>query len=76
MESVRLFLFAKEDNYNKTAFNVVINKYFQMSDEDDEEVEMMMNRKSRFSRYRTRARETVNFDATEAILEDEHNSAP
>jgi hypothetical protein len=45
-----------------------------MTDEDDEEVEMVMNRKSRFSRYRMRVREKKNLDINEIMIIDDPNN--
>jgi hypothetical protein len=45
-----------------------------MSDEGDEEVELVMDRKSRFSRYRRRVQKRIDLDITEAMLQDDHNN--
>ncbi|CAF2862258.1 unnamed protein product [Rotaria sp. Silwood2] len=39
----------------------------------DEEVEMVLDRKSRFNRYRTRVRERINLDIKEAMQIDDNN---
>ncbi|CAF1567247.1 unnamed protein product [Rotaria sp. Silwood1] len=39
----------------------------------DEEVEMVLSRKSRFSRYRTRVRKKINLDINEAMQIDDSN---
>ncbi|CAF2125346.1 unnamed protein product [Rotaria magnacalcarata] len=41
----------------------------------DEEVEMVLDRKSRFSRYRTRVRERINLDVNQAMQIDDNNIA-
>ena len=46
-----------------------------MSDKEDEEVVMAMNRKSRFSRYRMRVRERMDRDVQEAMITDDHHMA-
>jgi len=44
-----------------------------MTSEEDEEVEMVMQQKSRFSRYRSRVREKINSDINEAMSIDDAN---
>jgi len=47
-----------------------------MSDEDDNEIQMIMDKKSRFSRYRTRIRERKQLDTMEMLTTDVLNNAP
>ena len=53
--------------------NVERKNCFQMSDEDDEEIQMIVDQKSRFSRYRTRIREKTHLDVTEMMAVDDPN---
>jgi hypothetical protein len=48
---------------------------FQMSDEDDDEIQMIADKKSRFSRYRTRLRERKQLDIMETMIGDSLNEA-
>ena len=45
-----------------------------MSDEDNDEIHMIMNKKSRFSRYRDRVRERKQLDTTEMMSIDDLNN--
>ncbi|CAM4840057.1 unnamed protein product [Rotaria magnacalcarata] len=45
-----------------------------MSDERNDEVEMVMDQKSRFSRYRMRVREKINLEINETMFVDDQNT--
>ncbi|CAM4781977.1 unnamed protein product [Rotaria magnacalcarata] len=47
-----------------------------MSDEDENEIEMIVDKKSRFSRYRTRIRERKQLDINETLTTDNLNETP
>ena len=47
-----------------------------MNDEDDNEIQMIMDKKSRFSRYRTRIRERKQLDAMEMMTTDVLSNTP
>ena len=68
------FCFTTKQIRKKKVLDIERNGWFQMTDEDDEEVEMVMNRKSRFSRYRMRVRERKNLDISEIMIVDDPNN--
>jgi hypothetical protein len=47
-----------------------------MSDEDDNEIQMIMDTNSRFSRYRSRIRERKQLDTMEMMTTDVLSNAP